>query len=125
MQTFPDPTSGGGIPKDKIPIGNAQFLTASNNCQHLMPVTGLGPQTTAQQTSRRVADEISFARCLRTHGFPRFPDPTASGQITPEMIAAAGINLHQPAVLTAGDACVSVTHGVITKANVANFIAGH
>jgi hypothetical protein len=40
------------------------------------------------------------------------------------MVASAGINLHQPAVLQAGDACVSVTHGVITKAAVARFVAG-
>jgi len=40
------------------------------------------------------------------------------------MVANAGINLHQPAVLEAGDACVSVTHGLLTKANVARFVAG-
>jgi hypothetical protein len=40
------------------------------------------------------------------------------------MLAQAGINLHQPAVLDAADACVSVTHGVITKAVVARFVAG-
>jgi hypothetical protein len=41
------------------------------------------------------------------------------------MIDAAGINLHQPAVLQAGDACVGVTHGLLTKAAVARFVAGH
>jgi hypothetical protein len=41
------------------------------------------------------------------------------------MVAAAGIDVHQPALRQAGDACVSVTHGVITKAMVARFIAGH
>lgn len=35
------------------------------------------------------------------------------------MLANAGINLHQPAALQAADACVSVTHGVLTKAAVA------
>jgi hypothetical protein len=41
------------------------------------------------------------------------------------MLASAGIDLHQPAVLQAADACVGVTHGVITKAVVARFVAGH
>lgn len=41
------------------------------------------------------------------------------------MLANAGIKLHQPAVLQAADACVSATHGVITKASVARFVAGH
>ena len=67
---------------------------------------------------------LAFVRCLRSHGFPSFPDPTSSGALTHEMVANAGINLHQPAVLDAGDACVSVTHGYITKVNVARFVAG-
>jgi hypothetical protein len=44
--------------------------------------------------------------------------------VTYEMLANAGINLRQPAALQAADACVSVTHGVITKATVARFVAG-
>jgi formylglycine-generating enzyme required for sulfatase activity len=40
------------------------------------------------------------------------------------MIAAAGIDLRQPAAQQAGDACVRVTHGLLTKAGVARFIAG-
>jgi hypothetical protein len=68
---------------------------------------------------------LAFIRCLRGHGFPNFPDPTSSGELTHEMVADAGINLQQPAVLQVGDACVSVTHGYITKAAVARFVAGH
>ena len=41
------------------------------------------------------------------------------------MLANAGIDLHQPAVMQAADACVGVTHGFITKAAVARFVAGH
>jgi hypothetical protein len=40
------------------------------------------------------------------------------------MLAQAGINLHQPAVVQAADACTSATHGVITRAMVRRFIAG-
>jgi hypothetical protein len=39
------------------------------------------------------------------------------------MLANAGINLHLPAVVQAADACVSVTHGLITRASVASFVA--
>jgi hypothetical protein len=76
------------------------------------------------QTPRQIADELAFASCMRAHGFRSFPDPTSSGQITHEMLAAAGIDVHQPAALQAADACVSISHGVITKADVAKFIAG-
>lgn len=70
-----------------------------------------------------MAAELAFARCIRGHGFPRFPDPTSAG-ITHELLASAGIDLHQPAVVRAADACVGVTHGLITRAGVARFIAG-
>jgi hypothetical protein len=124
LPTFPDPTGNDGIPKDKVPLASPQFGVASKDCQHLIPVTGLGPQTTPQQTHTRVADEIAFAACLRTHGFPNFPDPTAGGELTRQMLANARIDLHQPALVQAADACVGVSHGVFTKADVARFIAG-
>ena len=60
---------------------------------------------------------------MRKHGFPNFPDPTSQGQLTLEMITHAGINLQQPAVLQAGDACVPVSHGQITKSDVAQAVA--
>jgi hypothetical protein len=40
------------------------------------------------------------------------------------MLAQAGIDLHQPAVVQAADACVHVTHGLLTRVDVAHFIAG-
>ncbi|MGO9899831.1 MAG: hypothetical protein ACLP0J_09085 [Solirubrobacteraceae bacterium] len=60
---------------------------------------------------------------MRKHGFPNFPDPTSQGQLTLTMIRQAGINLQQPAVRQAGDACVSASHGQITKLNVAQAVA--
>ena len=83
-----------------------------------------GPSQSAQHSQAQIAAMLAFAHCVRGHGFPNFPDPTSSGAVTHQMVASAGINLHQPAVLQAGDACVSVTHGVITKAAVARFVAG-
>jgi hypothetical protein len=125
LPTFPDPTSSEGIPKDKIPVGSPRFPVASSACKHVMPLTGLGPQETTQQMHSRLAGALEFARCIRSHGFPTFPDPTRSGQLTHEMLANAGINLHLPAVVQAADACVSVTHGLITRASVASFVAKH
>jgi hypothetical protein len=67
---------------------------------------------------------LAFARCIRARGFARFPDPTNDGSLTHQMLAQAGIDLHQPAVVQAADACVTVTHGLLTRADVAQFIAG-
>ena len=93
-------------------------------CQHLLPGGGSHSQPTPASPAQTAA-LLAFARCLRSHGFPSFPDPTSSGDVTHEMLASAGIDLQQPAVVQAADACTSVTHGLITRAVVARFVAGH
>jgi hypothetical protein len=92
-------------------------------CSHLLP-HGSQSQTPAHSQGQTAA-MVAFARCLRSHGFVNFPDPTSGGDLTHQMLATAQINLQQPALVQAADACVGVTHGVITKAVVARFVAGH
>jgi hypothetical protein len=121
---FPDPTS----PRQyKIQIGAGQrspaFQSAMTACQRLLPSGGPPRQTPAQRQTQLVA-ALAFARCLHSHGFPNLPDPNSGGQITHQMLANAGIDPRQPAVLHAADACVSTTHGLLTKAGVARFAAG-
>jgi hypothetical protein len=128
VSDFPDPqvtTSPGqtsirirAVAKDN---GSPTFKAAQQACQHLMP----GPQNASpaqQQAHARAL--LAFARCLRSHGLPNFPDPTSQGRLSMEMINAAGINLHAPNVLPAARACVSVTHGAITGADVERAING-
>ncbi|MGO9976700.1 MAG: hypothetical protein ACLP01_28620 [Solirubrobacteraceae bacterium] len=123
VPNFPDPTSSQGIPKNELPTGSPQFGVASNACQHLAP-NGLGPQQTAKSTSTQVADGLAFARCMRAHGFPSFPDPTTQGQLTPQMVTAAGIDLHQPRALRAGLACVPASHGLLKPVAIERAVNG-
>jgi hypothetical protein len=126
VTNVPDPTSTSGRAfKDAVSSDEQSpaFQSADTACQHLLP-NGGPPSQSAPQTQAQTVALLAFARCLRSHGFSSFPDPNRSGQLTHEMLANAGINLNQPAVLRAGDACTSVTHGVITKAIVAHFVAG-
>ena len=67
---------------------------------------------------------LAFAHCLHTHGISDFPDPNTQGQITGQMIDASGVDLKAPSFMTAADACVGVTHGAITRANVARLVNG-
>jgi hypothetical protein len=119
---FPDPDSSGGIAKTEIRAAVERnpnkFTTAETACRRLFPANGLGPQQTAQQQRTLRADGLSFARCMRSHGVSRFPDPTAQGQLTAAMGRAAGIDLHSPAVLQAVQACLPASHGAITPAKV-------
>ncbi|MGH2891977.1 MAG: hypothetical protein ACRDPM_01730 [Solirubrobacteraceae bacterium] len=127
IASFPDPPtinnpSSGRSWKDAFANQSPGFVAAATACQHFLPRSGAHRPDSAP-SPRQIAAMLAFARCIRSHGFANFPDPTSSG-ITHQMVAAAGLNLHQPAVLRAADACVGVTHGYITRAVVARFVAG-
>lgn len=61
---------------------------------------------------------------LLHHGLPNFPDPASDGRLTLAMIRAAGVDLHAPGFLTAAKACIGVTHGAITPAEVLQAVNG-
>ncbi len=96
-----------------------QFNAADRACRGLVP--GLANESAAQIAAQQHAHAqtlLAFAQCLRGHGVQSFPDPTAQGQLTLQMIHAAGVDLQAPSLLTAAKACVGVTHGAITLAQV-------
>jgi hypothetical protein len=119
MPNFPDPQRfvGGNV---KLTIHQlAPSQAALNACGHLLPTNGgSGAEETAQQQRTRLADGLSFARCMRSHGVSRFPDPTVQGELTVEMVQAQGIDLHSPAVLQAVQTCLPASHGLLTAAKV-------
>ena len=55
---------------------------------------------------------------MRSHGLSRFPDPSAQGQLTVEMVQAQGIDVHSPAVLRVVQACLPASRGALTPAKV-------
>ncbi|HEY5262412.1 MAG TPA: hypothetical protein VIJ33_09880 [Solirubrobacteraceae bacterium] len=127
VRNFPDPTSSGAPNKEAIvsalrAVGSSQAQAAQTACLH---VNGGGPGTSQSvaQSQAQTAAMLAFARCMRTRGFADFPDPT-HGQLSPEMVTAAGIDLHQPAVLNAGLACTSVTHGLLPRAAIERAVNG-
>jgi hypothetical protein len=127
VPNFPDPTSGGGGDKPAViralqGVGNSQSQAAQTAC---MQVNGGSPGTgrTAAESQAETSAMLAFAHCMRGRGFPNFPDPN-HGELSPEMVTAAGIDLHQPAVLNAGLACTSVTHGLLTRAAVERAVNG-
>ena len=127
VPSFPDPTSsprGFKTALDPSSRRSPAFQSALNGCGHLLPRSRVSTQSDVHSPAQ-IASFLAFARCMRSHGFPSFPDPTSTGNLNHEMLANAGIDLHQPAVVQAADARVGVTHGLITRADVARFIAEH
>ena len=123
---FPDPkvrSSAGhvevGIKVTPGLTSSPQFKNAQQACGGLLggPNQVNDGRTPAQQQAR-VRGFISFANCMRSHQVPTFPDPTAQGEITPQMLAAANIDVKAPAVRAAAIGCVPSSEGQLTKAQV-------
>src|SRR5580704_682779 len=89
------------------------FKSAQKSCAHIMPAPSNGPSPAQVQAHTDAI--LAFAKCMREHGFPKFPDPNNQGQLSPSALSQAGINLQQPAIKPAAYACVPLTHGIITK----------
>jgi hypothetical protein len=132
VSSFPDPVVkvSGNSASVAIHItptvsGSPAFKTAQKACAHILPgPNGNGNGLSPAQQQARTRALVAFAQCLRTHGFPHFPDPNAQGDLSLQTVQAAGIDIHTPALLTAGKACTSVTHGQITPADVVRAING-
>jgi hypothetical protein len=126
LPDFPDPqivnTPTTHQIRQALPLAVASspgFKAAQEACKGIIP--GPKNEAPAQQASEQRAHAqylLAFAQCLRAHGIAGFPDPNAQGQLTLAMIHAAGVDLQAPSILPAARACVGITHGAITYAQV-------
>ncbi len=74
---FPDPNSAGEFNKTtmrQLSASNSKYQTATQACGHLLPNSGGGPTTA--EVRQEWNGMASFARCMRSHGVPDWPDPT-------------------------------------------------
>jgi hypothetical protein len=103
---FPDPTSspGGGVsfqinggPGSDLGRNNPRFVAADKSCRGLLPG---GLQAPAPLSTQRIAAEVRWARCMRSHGLPGFPDPNSQGAFDSSKFEESS-----PAFQTASDAC--------------------
>jgi hypothetical protein len=132
LSSFPDPTMtdhdgqqiaylSATIPVDPSPV----FKHAQKACGGILPTPSNADQTQlAREQQARDEHILAFAQCLRSHGISEFPDPTSQGQLTLEMVRAAGVDLGAPAFLTAAKACLGTSAGAITAADVQRAISG-
>jgi hypothetical protein len=109
VPSFPDPASNAGIPKTSaqaLGVSSARFQAAQHACQHLVPnatsfeqrarqclTAGGCPQALVQQM---LTADRTFARCMRSHGVPNWPDPTSDSEGRPVFdLIPAGITHSQ------------------------------
>jgi hypothetical protein len=76
VPAFPDPNSAGEFNKTtvhQLSASSSQYQAATLACAHLLPNSG---GRTAAETQQEWNGMARFARCMRSHGVPNWPDPT-------------------------------------------------
>jgi hypothetical protein len=106
------PSSAGLSPK---------FPAAQKACKGILPPPS---NSGGSEDQARRPYLLALARCMRSHGIAGFPDPDRTGQLSLQMISAAGVDYHSHEFLNAGVACAPVTHGTITAAQVRALVYG-
>jgi hypothetical protein len=81
---FPDPTPGEGMRFLITPGSAARFEKASTACRDLAP-EGLRDEGV---TPEQLEGLLKLAQCVRDHGVPNFPDPSADGRFDAGRIGA-------------------------------------
>ena len=109
IPNFPDPNSSGQIPKEEIlqlGVSTSVLQTAQGACQRLWPYQA---PTQAQQR-QQLTDDLKFAQCMRSHGVPKFPDPTNSDGRAVFVISVSrdGFDPHSPQILAKAHECQHV-----------------
>jgi hypothetical protein len=131
VPTFPDPPSNGQVPKasaQQLGVSSSELLAAQTACQHLYPdngrsggvltkdslgqceETGECPQALVQAAMTALR---TYARCMRSHGLPTWPDPTLDPEGRPgfNLLQATGFDPNSSQTSNIMQACYHVMPG--------------
>lgn len=115
VPNFPDPDSKGAFDKQALrnPTSSPRYQTASATCHRQGSVLGPGVQPSHLGVRQMMNDLLSFARCVRSHGVPNWPDPSANaeGPDSPGFAEFPGVDLQSPQVLDAIGRCQHLVPG--------------
>ena len=106
IKNFPDPVNGAfsfsGVGPNSVDPSSPAFQAAKAACIHLVPGEAQRPTVTAQD----LAAGDKLATCMRSHGFPAFPDPTSQNVFD----VPKSINIALPSYQSAFSTCQSQAH---------------
>jgi hypothetical protein len=130
VPTFPDPDSGGALPKAdprRLGVSSSQLRTTRQACRRLLPVRGRAINAGSIQqcfmaddcpealVQRVLNEERGFAQCMRSHGVPNWPDPITDSQGRPVFaisISRDGFNPYAPQIWARGNDCSHLMPGL-------------
>jgi hypothetical protein len=108
VPNFPDPLPNGGFGLSPAVTGGTdgqvspQYQSAEKACSALDPIGNLSPQQQRQALSQL----LKLSACMRSHGYPTFPDPTfGSNGIVLHIV---GFDRNSPQFQAAWQTCQSV-----------------
>jgi hypothetical protein len=115
VANFPDPDSQGrfklgsgvgpGGQKTGVDTDSPQFKRADKACRKFQPN---GRRPSAAQQAQEQQAMLKYAQCMRAHGVPKFPDPTAGGAIT---LDNNSVDPNTPQFKAAAEACRKLVPG--------------
>jgi hypothetical protein len=99
---FPDPSANGNIQiSGNEGVSQSVLQAALQACASLQP-----GGTSGVSSAANIAQGIKYAKCMRAHGEPNWPDPSSDGSF--KITASMNISLSSSAVQAAEQACQSV-----------------
>jgi hypothetical protein len=109
VPNFPDPDENGRLlvkgGVDGLRMNTPQAKKAAQACAHLQPN---GPS--AAQEAKDQQAFLTYARCMRSHGVPKFPDPKPGEGIS--IGPKTGVDPSTPQFKVAQEACRNVVPGI-------------
>jgi hypothetical protein len=95
--------SFGGFQVTGVNPQTAQFQSAMKTCRHIL---GIRPPSQAVQR-KQFEQALKQAACMRTHGYPSWPDPSVGPNGQGLMFGGppAGVDTNSPQFLRAAKAC--------------------
>jgi hypothetical protein len=94
--------TGQALSVNGVLVNAPAYRAARQACEKYMPHSQATPAQAAQQRQRG----LEFARCMRSHGVPNFPDPRViSSSGGNQQVYLPGINPQSPAFQAGAKAC--------------------
>jgi hypothetical protein len=96
----------------KRPTGHSlyiRFVLVTLGCAATIAACGSSKQSSPAAGSSRYGQGLRFSECMRSHGVPSFPDPSAGGGI--HIPAGSGISPFSPSFKAAQSVCSKLLPG--------------
>ena len=110
--SFPDPNAQGFWSLNGNGVWQTpQFLKAESTCAGLLHIKNAVPPDAAQQAAQ-AEQLVLYSQCMRSHGVPKFPDPSGDNL----SVSVSQIDPNSPIVQRASSHCSHLAPGGVALA---------